>query len=71
MVTLNPNPNPNPNQAFEMLLVSRSSAWHVATPLLPFSRPPVGVGDLTSRLFPTLALTGTLTLTLPLNRWVT
>ena len=40
-----------PDEAFEMLLVSRSSAWHVATPLLPFSRPPVGVGDLTSGLF--------------------
>ena len=34
-----------------MLLVARSAAWHVATPLLPFSRPPVGVGDLTSGLF--------------------
>ena len=41
----------DPERAFEMLLVSRSAAWHVATPLLPFSRPPVGVGDLTSGLF--------------------
>ena len=41
----------DPDRSFEMLLVSRSSAWHVATPLLPFSRPPVGVGDLTSGLF--------------------
>lgn len=37
--------------AFEMLLVSAREAWHVATPLLPFDRPPVGVGDLTSALF--------------------
>ena len=41
----------DPERAFEMLLVARSAAWHVATPLLPFSRPPVGVGDLTSGLF--------------------
>ena len=34
-----------------MLLVSRTEAWHCATPLLPFSRPPVGVGDLTTGLF--------------------
>ena len=40
-----------PHDAFEMLLVARSQAWHVSTPLLPFSRPPVGVGDLTSGLF--------------------
>jgi len=40
-----------PEDAFEMLLVSREEAWHVATPLLPFSRPPVGVGDLTSAVF--------------------
>jgi hypothetical protein len=26
-----------PNEAFEMLLVSRTDAWHVATPLLPFT----------------------------------
>lgn len=30
-----------PDDAFEMLLVSRDEAWHVSTPLLPFSRPPV------------------------------
>ena len=41
----------SPTEAFEMLLVSRDEAWHVSTPLLPFSRPPVGVGDLTSGLF--------------------
>ena len=49
-----------PDAAFEMLLVARSDpaadaataeAWHIATPLLPFTRPPVGVGDLTSALF--------------------
>ena len=40
-----------PEDAFEMLLVTRTDAWHCATPLLPFSRPPVGVGDLTSSLF--------------------
>ena len=41
----------SPDDAFEMLLVSRQEAWHVSTPLLPFSKPPVGVGDLTSALF--------------------
>ena len=40
----------SPADAFEMLLVSREEAWHVSTPLLPFTRPPVGVGDLTSAL---------------------
>ena len=40
-----------PDASFEMLLVSREEAWHVATPQLPFSRPPVGTGDLTSALF--------------------
>jgi len=40
-----------PDDAFEMLLVSSGEAWHVGTPLLPFDRPPVGVGDLTSALF--------------------
>jgi pyridoxine kinase len=39
-----------PKDAFEMLLVSRTDAWHVATPLLPFTKAPVGVGDLTSAL---------------------
>lgn len=40
-----------PGETFEMLLVSRDEAWHVSTPMLPFDRPPVGVGDLTSGLF--------------------
>jgi len=40
-----------PDESFEMLLVSHDEAWHVSTPLLPFARPPVGVGDLTSGLF--------------------
>ena len=40
----------SPDDAFEMLLVSRDEAWHVQTPLLPFSKAPVGVGDLTSAL---------------------
>merc|ERR1712100_597920 len=35
-----------------MLLVGRDQApLHIATPLLPFERAPVGVGDLTSGLF--------------------
>ncbi len=39
-----------PGDAFEMLLVEKEGqrAWHISTPLLPFTRPPVGVGDLTS-----------------------
>lgn len=41
----------SPSDSFEMLLVSRTEAWHCSTPLLPFSRPPVGVGDLTTGLF--------------------
>eukprot|EP00325_Prymnesiales_sp_UTEX-LB-985_P023452 CAMPEP_0174735384 /NCGR_PEP_ID=MMETSP1094-20130205/64872_1 /TAXON_ID=156173 /ORGANISM="Chrysochromulina brevifilum, Strain UTEX LB 985" /LENGTH=302 /DNA_ID=CAMNT_0015938341 /DNA_START=69 /DNA_END=977 /DNA_ORIENTATION=+ len=41
----------SPHDSFEMLLVARTQAWHIATPLLPFSRPPVGVGDLTTALF--------------------
>ncbi len=42
-----------PDAAFEMLLVEKhgAQAWHISTPLLPFTRPPVGVGDLTSALF--------------------
>jgi pyridoxine kinase len=37
---------------FEMLLVSKDGdAWHISTPLLPFEKPPVGVGDLTSGMF--------------------
>jgi len=41
----------NPQEEFEMLLCSREEAWHIGTPLLPFTRPPVGVGDLTTGLF--------------------
>jgi len=41
----------SPAEFFEMLLVMSEDVWHVATPLLPFARPPVGVGDLTSGLF--------------------
>ena len=41
----------DPDTSFEMLLVSSREAWHIATPLLPFTRAPVGVGDLTSALF--------------------
>jgi pyridoxine kinase len=42
-----------PDAAFEMLLVVKGAAsgWHISTPLLPFTRPPVGVGDLTTALF--------------------
>eukprot|EP00929_Paragymnodinium_shiwhaense_P054469 TRINITY_DN27300_c0_g1_i1.p1 TRINITY_DN27300_c0_g1~~TRINITY_DN27300_c0_g1_i1.p1 ORF type:complete len:317 (+),score=84.01 TRINITY_DN27300_c0_g1_i1:48-998(+) len=38
-------------RSFEMLLCSTDGTWHVSVPLLPFDRPPVGVGDLTSGLF--------------------
>lgn len=38
-------------RSFEMLLVTAAGTWHTASPLLPFDRPPVGVGDLTSGLF--------------------
>jgi len=42
--------------SFKMLLASSGedgvvSAWEVSTPLLPFDRPPTGVGDLTTGLF--------------------
>jgi len=47
----------SPDDSFEMLLVSRDEVWHVSTPLLPFSKPPVGVGDLTSALL-TVGLLG-------------
>jgi len=40
-----------PDTAFEMLLISEEDAWHISTPLLPFTKAPVGVGDLTSALF--------------------
>lgn len=42
---------------FEMLLAVKeapgaaTSAWQVSTPMLPFDRPPTGVGDLTTGLF--------------------
>merc|ERR1712039_1127414 len=38
-------------KSFEMLLATTDGCWHVAAPLLPFDRPPVGVGDLTSGVF--------------------
>ena len=44
----------SPDDSFEMLLVlggASGEAWHISTPLLPFDRPPVGVGDLTSAIF--------------------
>lgn len=41
----------SPDDSFEMLLVGREDCWHISTPLLPFTKPPVGVGDLTSALF--------------------
>eukprot|EP00927_Polykrikos_kofoidii_P046815 TRINITY_DN40944_c0_g1_i1.p1 TRINITY_DN40944_c0_g1~~TRINITY_DN40944_c0_g1_i1.p1 ORF type:complete len:357 (-),score=56.78 TRINITY_DN40944_c0_g1_i1:64-1053(-) len=40
-----------PTEEFEMVIVGRDEAWHVGTPLLPFEKAPVGVGDLTSALF--------------------
>merc|ERR1712153_111672 len=41
----------NPQNDFEMLCVTADDVLHVATPLLPFDRPPVGTGDLTSGMF--------------------
>lgn len=41
----------NPGVAFEMACVTKNEAWHIATPLLPFDRAPVGTGDVTSGLF--------------------
>jgi pyridoxine kinase len=41
----------NPTRDFEMLCVTANEVLHVATPLLPFDRPPVGTGDLTSGMF--------------------
>lgn len=38
-------------KTFEMLLVTSEGTWHVAVPLIPFDRPPVGVGDLTTGVF--------------------
>ncbi|MDF7666685.1 pyridoxal kinase PdxY [Orbaceae bacterium ESL0727] len=40
------------NDRFEMLLVTKDEAWHIARPLVDFGvRQPVGVGDMTSGLF--------------------
>lgn len=38
---------------FEMLVASTAEedCWHISTPLLPFTKAPVGVGDLTSGVF--------------------
>lgn len=33
---------------FEMLLCTQEGHFHIGAPLIPFDRPPVGVGDLTS-----------------------
>lgn len=41
----------NPGREFEMACVTPDEAWHVATPLLPFDRAPVGTGDLTSGMY--------------------
>jgi pyridoxine kinase len=35
-------------QSFEMLLCTQEATYHIAAPWIPFDRPPVGVGDLTS-----------------------
>jgi len=35
-------------QTFEMLLATSEGTWQVSAPLIPFDRPPVGVGDFTS-----------------------
>ena len=40
-----------PADQFEMLVVTQDQAWHGRRPLYPFSRHPVGVGDLTSGIF--------------------
>ncbi|WP_040977459.1 pyridoxal kinase PdxY [Necropsobacter massiliensis] len=40
----------NPQQ-FEMLLANQDGIWHIARPLHPFDKEPVGVGDLTAGLF--------------------
>ena len=37
-------------EAFEMVLATKDSAWHISRPLVEFDRHPVGVGDLTSGL---------------------
>lgn len=40
----------DPNR-FEMLLATPAGIWHIARPLHPFAKEPVGVGDLTAGLF--------------------
>ncbi len=40
-----------PADRFDMLVVTNDEAWHGYRPLYPFSRHPVGVGDLTSGVF--------------------
>ncbi len=40
-----------PAGRFDMLVVTADEAWHGSRPLYPFSRHPVGVGDLTSGIF--------------------
>lgn len=40
-----------PADRFDMLVVTADEAWHGSRPLYPFSRHPVGVGDLTSGVF--------------------
>lgn len=45
-------------QAFEMLLVSQDAVWHIARPLYPFDKHPVGVGDLTCAILLACCLNG-------------
>lgn len=40
-----------PAERFDMLVVTADEAWHGSRLLYPFSRHPVGVGDLTSGIF--------------------
>ena len=48
-----------PDTSFEMLLITRGGEeWHISTPLLPFTKAPVGVGDLTTALFLAATLQG-------------
>ena len=45
-------PGEDPGNSFEMLLCEATGETHViSVPLLPFDRPPVGTGDLTTGLF--------------------
>ena len=48
----------DPESSFEMLLVADGAAWHIKCPLLPFDKPPVGTGDLTTGLFVASLLLG-------------